>query len=49
MKGKTILIINGKDRGKYAKVTKVLDDGNLSVRLENGVKTIINRNGFLEL
>ena len=38
-----ILIINGYDRGKYGKVTKVLNDGKLSVRLENGVKILVKK------
>lgn len=47
MKDKIIFILKGKDRGKYAKVIKVLDDENLSVRLEKGVKIIVEKDNYV--
>ena len=44
-----IMILDGRDKGKYAKVTKVLDNGNVSVRLEKGVKVIVDKDNFVEI
>ena len=43
------MILDGRDKGKYAKVTKVFDNGNLSVRLEKGVKVIVDKDNFVEI